>query len=309
MNTRSVGDDVLRWASENGAGRWRDLSEAIANASAGRRRRGIRSWILASELSDLGHIDIDWDQGSWSVAPPVLALSPGMGFCAYLAGWRNSALCERFDQATDDLATFPFPVLQDDAPGALFVKCSSIGAIEDLADRMGVALVLDPCAQLSELVSLPSHARLPGAPPPPGEALARFAPATLAWTETDEAEQAGLYRFELHGRRVFRLHEDDDWFIVDRAVGQLRVLAGRDDVVCWHPPSADGRMPRALTVARDVSLPSVAARAAVAASGLLPKKSDQRRAFLNVSRPVAARIADRLGLTLSVARDPIQMEN
>lgn len=303
----SVGDDVLRWASENGAGRWAELREAIAHASALQGRRDVRSWFLASDLSDLGHLDVDWEQGTWSVAAPCVVVSPGMGLCAYIAGWRNSSLRERFDAAADDLDIYPFEVDQWHAPKALFAKSSSLEGIEALAARMGVPVVFDPCAQLTSLIQLAEEPRQFGAPPPPGEELARFSPRTLAWVDVAEPDQPGLYRFELHGRKTFRLFEED-WFIVGRSVGQLRVLAGRDDIIRWHPASRDGRRARACTVPEAVSLPPIAARAAVSAAGVLPRRIGGRRAYLNVPRAVAADIAERLGLTLSVAAEPVPME-
>jgi hypothetical protein len=307
--TASVGDDILRWASENGNGRWVHLSEAIAHTMAIRNQKDVRSWILASDLSDLGHMDVDWDAGTWSASPPCLVVSRGLGLCAYLTGWRTSMLLSRFEAAADDLDIFPFEVPQGQGPKAIFAKCSSVEAIEGLAARLRVPVVYDPCKRLAELIRFNARPRRLGAPPPPDEELARFEPGGLRWISVSTASQTGLYRFELHGRKTFRLFDSGEWYIVDRSEGQLQVLAGRDDVVRWHAPSADGSSPRAMSVHFAVSLPPLVTRAAVSASGLLPLRRGGRLVYINVARDAAATLAENCGLVLSVTNDPISLED
>ena len=54
----SAGDELLRWASEAGAGSWEKLRDACAYLSQKYNLRR-RPWTLANNLSALGHIDIN----------------------------------------------------------------------------------------------------------------------------------------------------------------------------------------------------------------------------------------------------------
>jgi hypothetical protein len=303
----SAGDDLLRWASENASGAWESLRDASAYVLSRREDRW-RPSRLAASLSSLGHLDIDWTNRRWSVAPPRFALSPGMGLCGYLAGWRPSSLMARYDNATGDhLDLYPFEVNQGNAPHAIFAKCASVEEAYDMAERLGIPIVLDPSAQLAELVELPKLDTLPKGAPPPDEELERFNPVNLSWLAVEERDEPGLYQFELHGQKAFRLRASGDWWIVDRAVGQLATLVGREGVVSWHPGSADQAIGRALSVSRGLWLPDLAERAAVAASGLLPVHHAGRRYYRNVRREVSRRLADALGLTLGSPGQPINL--
>ena len=306
VRDRSLGDDVLRWASELGSGRWADLSQAIAHCVSARGIRNLRTWFVASDLADLGHLDVDWGDGRWSIASPVLALSPGMGMCAHLAGWRTSGLLERLESCAEDLGVHTFEVGQQHLATAIFAKVQSVDQLEKIAEAVGAPVVYDPSSALVDFVSLGLAERMPAARPPVDEPLAWFNPVSLTWEAADRPDLDGVYRFEMHGRYVFRHVEQGEWFIADRAEGQLRSLAGRDDVIRWHVPSRDGRVPRGMSVAREVSLPALAERAAVAASGFLPRRLGDRRTYSNVSRANAAAIAERLGLRLGISNEPME---
>lgn len=291
----SPGDDVLRWASECGSGTWRALNETCAHALQVRGIERLRPWQLAADLASLGHIDIDWSEGRWSASPPALVLSRGMGLCAYLVGWRPTGLLRRFD-AFDDVSFFPFRVEQEHAPAAMFAKCGTVETAEAVASSLEIPILFDPASQLASLVSLGDYHHRPAAPPPADEDVDRFDAHHIRWAPTSAPFAPGLHQYELHGRMTFRLHVDDDWFEVDRAAGQLAVLRGRDDVVRWHPASKSYDAPPILTVNRDVSLPPLAERAAVAASGLLPRRHKHQRIYRNVSSKLALALGDALGL-------------
>lgn len=148
-----------------------------------------------------------------------------------------------------------------------------------------------------------------GAGPPNEEPLERFDDATLTWSPVPAKPSPGLHKFELHGRTVFRLLEDElDWRIADRATGQMHVLRDRDDVLWWHRPPSDPKKPRALSMPLGISLPMLAERAAVSASGMLPQRIGDRLVYLNVDRDIAVTIADALGLVVRVTHDEIDLE-
>lgn len=299
----SIGDYLLRWASERGSGPWGEYRDAAASV-LGHRSQNTRPWQLAHNISILGHVDVDWDKDQWSVARPCIALSPGMGLWAYLAGWRTHSLMDRFEHATDRIDAYPSQIGQGLNPSAQLVKVGSIAVLEQIAKELHVPIAYDPAAQLADLVALPkSNTAALSSAPPFDEQLEFFDPVPLRWTESNFRDLDGLYRFELHGRKQFRLLVGDQWFRVDRSVGQMSLLAARDDILVWHKPTADGSQPSVLAVRAGISLPVLAERAAVAATGLLPKHVRGWTIYQNVNRNTADRIANGLGLRLGFAND------
>lgn len=302
----SVGDDLIRWASEREGGSWTAFSETAAHSMSVRKLTHPRPWQLAADLSALGHIDIDWDEGRWSVAAPCLVLARGMGLCVYLAGWRNARLLARFDEAADDPSIFPFSIRQDPAPRAVYAKCDSVASAESVAERLGVPLVLDPARQVVERLEPSPPSTEPAAPPPidDDEDVDFFDANKLAWFPARRQPFAeGLHRYELHGRKVFRLHRGD-WFKVDRAGGQLAVLRDRSDVMWSQRASPDLTTPPALMVNAAISLPALAERAAVSASGLLPHRTAHARVYRNVSPSIAELIGEKLQLKVPRKAEP-----
>lgn len=298
------GDIMLRWASEHEKGTWTQFRQVAATCLAVSDEVAKAS-TLASRMSALGHLDIDWDAGRWSVAPPVVVVARGMGMCAYLAGWRTSWLESRFEQATDDLDIFPLEQPQRGAPAALYAKCGTIEAIEELAEELHVRVVWDPSAQLADLVSLPAVGDLSLSATPFGEdEVEMFDPLTGRFNKVATIAAEGLYVYEVHGRPAHRLHIDGDWRIVDRAAGMLHVLRGQP-LMRWHKQSADLSTARAVTVPSWLALPAIAERSLVSATGLLPVYQGERRVYRNVTRDVALRVADALGLVLDIAAHPL----
>ena len=297
-------DDLLRWASETGGGSWRHLRDAAAYL-ARIHELDLRPWQLTVPLASLGHLDIDWEEQRWSVAPPAVVLSPGMGLCAYLVGARPSRMLERFDAATEDQDVYPFELTQRIAPAALFAKCSSVPVAEDVASRLGIPLISDPASGVvEELPRVALDEASLSSPIPLEDGLERFDPTDGQWRPVTGRDQEGLYRLDLFGRNMHRLHRDDEWFSVDKATGQLLVLEGRSDLLFWCRPSSDFRVPSTLEVVDWLGLPPLAERAAVVSSGLVPVWSGNRRIYRNVARPTATTIAERLGLPLTVKQEP-----
>ena len=301
MTERSpIGEDLLRWASERGSGSWAAFRDAAAYCIAARHMKA-KPWMLASDLSALGHLDIDYERGLWSVSPPCLALSPGMGMCAYLAGWRTSFLKRRFDAAADDLDLFPFLVPQRNTAPAVYVKAANFDALQATAERLGAQLVINPSAQLADAVNVETPSKLASPPPVDGD-LEHFSLDALDWERVHNRESDGLYRFEMHGRQAFRLRREGDWFITDRSQGQAILLRGRDDVLVWQRGTSDLRRPRTVRIPTSISLPIIAERALVSASGLLPKIEKGQRVYVNVSRETADRVSRNLHLQLGTAK-------
>ena len=289
----SAGDDLLRWVSESGSGSWERLRDASAYVC---QRHGLRwrPWQLASELSALGHMDIDWATRAWSVARPTLNLVPGLGLWIVLTGSRPHYVDERFERATDDMDVYPCPVRQPPAPAAKLAKCASVGAAERVAERLGAAFVYDPPLALATVMRAVDETPMERAPEPSLDEAERFDPANLRW-ETAHDRSPGLYRIDLHGRPVHRrLDEHGLWWSIDLAAGQFLELRGRRPAVLrWRP---GGRRPAMFQVRSGLALPTLAERALRVSSGLRPIPTEDRqwKSFLNVRLEVAGVIADRL---------------
>jgi len=290
----SPGDELLRWISETGSGSWERLRDGAAHLCQ-KHELTRRPWTLASELSALGHLDIDWSSREWSVAPPALNLVPGLGLCIVLTGSRPHYVDERFEDATDDLDVYPFEVAQSPAPTAKFAKCASVETAEHVAEALGARLVIDPARGLVEAMRAVDEEPLELAPPPPLEEARRFETTTLLWKPVNE-QQPGLYRFDLHGRPVHRRLDDfGNWWTIDLAAGQFLALRGTGTpVVRWQRASGDGSRPDCFDVRQRLSLPVVAERALTVSSGLVPRHVNEWRRYLNVSRELAEMIAQRL---------------
>jgi hypothetical protein len=290
--TTSAGDDLLRWTSEAGAGSWERLRDASAYVCHKHQLKR-RPWTLASDLSSLGHLDVDWTTRSWSVAPPALNLVPGLGLCLVLTGSRPHYVDRRFEQATDDLDVYPFEVPQPPSPSARFAKCASVEVAERVARGLGARLVIDPGGALVEALRPVEEEPTEAAPPPALDESQRFDPETLTWT-WDHGRRPGLYRIDLHGRPVHRRLDDWGlWWAVDLPTGQFLSLRRRGDPVVRWRAMADGE-PARLEVRRELRLPILAERAATVSSGFVPREVAGWRRYLNVSRPVAAGIARAL---------------
>lgn len=288
----AAGDDLLRWVSEAGAGSWERLRDACAYVA---QKYGVerRPWTLATDLSALGHLDIDWRTRAWSVAPPAINLVPGLGLCVVLTGSRPFYVDRRFEEATDDLDVFPFEVPQDPSPTAKYAKCASIEVAERIAAGMGALFVIDPATALTEALRPVDEEPIDAAPEPFLEEARRFDPASLRW-DLDHGRRAGLYRIDLHGRPVHRrLDEYGSWWAIDLSAGQFLALRGRNEpVVRWRPSKGDS--PARFDVRRELSMPVLAERALTVSSGLVPQADGVWRQYRNVRRAIAERIAAAL---------------
>lgn len=289
-----AGDELLRWASEAGAGSWERLRDACAYLSQKYNFRR-RPWTLANDLSALGHLDIDWRTRAWSVAPPTLNLVPGLGLCVVLTGSRPYHVDVRFQQATDDLEVYPFEIRQDPAPPAKYAKCASVEVAQRIAERMDAHLVVDPATGLARALRVVDEEPIEAAPEPPLEEATRFDPTTLSWV-ANHGRKPGLYRIDLHGRPVHRRLDDyGSWWAIDLAAGQFLSLRDRGNqlaVVRWRPATTDG--PPCFEVRNELALPMLAERALAICSGLVAQNVHGWRRYMNVSHDLALQIAKKL---------------
>lgn len=294
--------------SELGRGSWDEAREAIASLQAGDRDPR-RPWMIATDLCDSGHIELDWPQGQWCVAVPALLLLPRTALCAVWTGARprrwQSRLVAELAGAT---SVFDFVVDQGQGPSARFIKAGSVEDLADIARRLGLRFAIDPATPLAERLPAIGAPSRPAPRPVSDERLEWLDVGPLRWRTIDEGpgSRRGLFRVERGGRRVGRWRDGSDaWWDVDLADGMaLATREAPEPVVEWAPPSRDRSVPSMLSVRRPLMLPALARRLAVASSGLLPIRDGNWARYRNVSRDNARRVFAALGHPIVVRNPP-----
>ena len=313
MSDLSPGDELLQWASEAGSGKWETLRAAAGHVA---RKHGLRRrpWLIARDLSLLGHLDIDWENQCWSIASPTMNVVPGLGLCVVLTGSRPYYLIQRFRDAANDRDVFDFTMRQprnrDSAPTAIFAKCASLDVAKEVATRMGANFVFDPSTSLA--ASMPSlDDQDPQRTSPPDFDLDTewFNPHQVEWKECESRDtpMEGLYRQQLTERRRHLWYGAGKWSKIDLAYGQFRALrdAGQQ-VMEWTEKAANGSMASRLEVHRHVRLPDVAERALTICDGRVPVVPDVSPTgylrYSNVPERVCQSISQKLGQTPRIVR-------
>lgn len=296
-----IDDALLAWLSELGSGRWSDVRSAIGHANAGRSDQR-PAWIIARNLCDLGHLEVCWEEDAWRMAPPTINLLRGSAGVAVWTGSRpRAAQRQLLDELMDDIAIFPFTVLQPGGPDAAYLKGGSVHALRDAASALGVSFQVDPSHALAEAMPAVSDELGEERPRPAQyQEIERYDSRALEWQPSPRADMPGLYRIKDRGRRIPRWRgEGDRWFDIDLAGGVNRSLSAvaRARIISHRLGSA-GEGP-ALLVRDAYPLPPLAARSATAALGLLPMRANGWRVYENVQRRTARLIADKLSLPLA----------
>lgn len=297
-----VGYDVLlHWCSEIGQGGWPSFRNAAATVQR-RWNRTSKAWWIASRLSALGHLDVDWEGGRWSVAPPVIALLPGTGGCAVLAGARTTAFMKRVrDEMPNEVDIFD--AVSQDGPTASYLKAREVKHLQEFAEGLGVAFVVDPGREIISLLP-PSVDCLEEAAEPHFEAVLEVLNVLDgSWSRADDRLREGLYRWDHQGMRRHRLRRADAWW-KSPDIGHLYAFAYR---VAGGPPlkfkAQHDEQPSRLLMPLGLVLPEVAERALVACSGQLPPRRNSgssHAVYRNVDEQLARHLADMTGLRLTV---------
>lgn len=298
----SVADTLLEWMSELGCGAWDDAREAAASLQSG-AAVARPAWVIASELADSGHIELDWVRRQWSVASPALCLLPGTGLCAVWTGARPRRWQRRLDEAVAEMVSvFDFSVAQGEGPSARFVKARSTEDLATVADRLGLRFAVDPASALAERLVPVTAPSTPAARPVLDEEVDWLDAGALEWRHLlDIGDRRGLFRLERAGRKVGRWRDQGgEWWEIDLTAGlALATRGAREPLLSWAPPSRDLTSASSLGVRRPLALPELCRRVAVASSGLLLAKDRAWLRYRNVTRDNARRIAGALGHRLA----------
>jgi hypothetical protein len=299
-------DLLLAWISERGSGRWshfKDAHDWLAGGYLDGRSKA--AWMTARDLSALGHLELSWDSGTWSVAPPTLTLLPGVGR-ALLTGARPRSLfwVDRLGQhhgalvdVVDEANLYLDPWDQRDGPSTVAIELDSLDQAASMAKALGIPFTFSVAETLAGLLpDLGSYERTWS----PGELLdgfdvELFDTATLYWEPVAETDVAGLYRSRTHSNMRFALRTPaGGWVRPSPEPAVYEVLRWDDVQVLDYEPAR-----RELRVPGTTPLPALAARAATLCSGRVPRrvKDGDARLFLeylNVPPTVAQAIARSL---------------
>ncbi len=292
-------DLFLRWLSEREMGTWDDFKAAhswlfsLGDETAKRKP----SWTVHL-LTTLGHLEMDWLSGRWSVTQPCLVNLPAAGATAVLVGSRPSSLLQRFNEATGDEATLDLvPTVFEpvEGPRVLYVQYGTEADIVELASLLGARFERYAAGWMSAILS-PIADQISNSretvEPPRGYDLALFSPTRLAWEPAPNAGSAGLYRNRAYGLDRYWLKASGGTYEVDRDLGIWASLsAANRHVIRYEAWQING----ALEVPVVARLPHLQARTAVLCSGRPPIRTDRRTVqYLNVPRSIATRIADSM---------------
>ena len=288
-------DLLLRWMSLRGVGSWKGFKDACEWLLGDERHTTPAS--MMRTLESLGHVEMDWSRGHWTIAPTVLVALPGAGIHAVLAGRRGPQIEMLLDELDDgglDVVVERSP--QADAPTAVFIGAAAWQDLVEAARQLGVpfaarfaqtaAPTLGPIARPSDL----DHHSLPAG-------SEWFDTAALRWRRDDEPA-LGLRRYQEFGTYRCFWNDGRGWGATGMDEGRFLELHRQlRNVLVYRRDGANGR----LEVPRATPLPWFHSRVVTLCSGLTPAWDDGHVGFDNVPYEVACLIASSLGQDL---RDP-----
>lgn len=301
-------DLLLTWISEVGSGDIRDLRQRVAWAarSADRNPKPYETGRWLRDISALGHAEIDWHNGTWSVAPAVATLLPATGGTAVLAGSRRVGLVDRLEELV--AVHVEKPSRSHDGPlsvpSAVFLQADTLADLNVSMTEAGVGYV--GCAGRTIAMSLRqiglgAHA----APPARGEVAehllgreesVRFIPGLPPGD--------GLCRITVYGRPSYLYRVNGSWYHTDHATGILLDRAGRGmNIMRFRPErTADGEELGTVFVDQGAPLPPLQARALVLCSGLPTQFGGLARTaiYRNVPKSVALLVAKSIRQQVSL---------
>jgi hypothetical protein len=300
----TAGDELLRWVSESGSGTWEQLRRTSKYLME-RHKLNRRDSLLASNLSKLGHLEIDWTNSRWSVVKPTINVIPGMGLIVVMSGSRPQIVEDRFERATDDvLDVFALPLFfqSDEYPHVRMLKCGSLNEAESIAKEIRARFVVDPSSRLAKsMISLEELGLRPAAEPHKIEfdGMKVFDHDARSWRSISSSNSCrvvdGLFEVPGWGRQRYLLRRGNRWFQIDKSYGLFHEYQriGRNNVMHYRRQTES--QPSFLHVDKDVVLPILAERTLVMCSGLAPRSINQKTTYLNVPKHIASYVASKLG--------------
>lgn len=307
-----IGDLLLTWISESGNGTTADFT---ARAAWLARTEGLhlhenvmRRWLR--NAAALGHCEVDWKHGTWSVGPPVISRLPLADGFAILTGSRRPRLIRAIEDGglyTEQARRLGF---DNDipAPCTIFFPYDRTRDLEEAAATIGAAYTGCSAARIAALLppAIPATLSAPPAYSSPFEQLTTFSPRKWAQTSPrDLAPADGLYREHINGRWHYKLCREGTWYAADLPAGIFAELARRGKtVIGWRPESDHRTRTGTFIVNWGAPLPPLHSRVLVLCSGFAPRVNHDAKTTLydNVPREIATRVSSSLGQSMTIKR-------
>jgi hypothetical protein len=301
-------DLLLTWMSEVGSGDVRDLRQRVAWAAraADRSPKPYETGRWLRDISALGHAEVEWNGGTWAIAPAVATSLPATGGTAVLAGSRRVGVFGRLEELVAVHVETPVNSHSDPlaVPSAVFIQADSVAELRaslEGADIMYVGCAARSIARGLRQIAVGARA----APPARGEAAERLSAAgDGVWFSSGLPAGDGLCRLLVHGRPSYLYHSKDSWYHTDHATGILLDRADRGiDVMRFRPERfADGEEIGTVFIDQGAPLPPLQARALVLCSGLPTQFGDRARTaiYRNVPKDIALMVAVSIRQRVSV---------
>lgn len=306
-----IGDLLLAWASETGNGTIADFRARAAwlarTENLHLHESATGRWLR--DIASLGHCEVDWKRGIWSVAPPVITRLPLADGLAVLAGARRPRLMRSIDDGEiyAEQAARPGSDRDIPAPSTILIPYERAHDLEQAAVTVGATYTGCAAAGIARILR-PTAPANPTAPPAYDslfEQLASFSPQR--WgpaSPRDQALRDGLYREQINGRWQHLFRRDGAWYAVDLAAGVFAELARRGDTVArWRSDGDHRTRIGTLIIDWGAPLPPLHSRALVLCSGFTPRFGSTAETTLydNVPREIAVRVASSLGQTMHIS--------
>lgn len=305
-----IGDLLVLWMSETGTGTIADLrnrAEWLAHTADLRiNDHATGQWLRAA--SALGHCELDWNYGRWSIAPATITRLPDADATAVLAGARRQHFMKALDAALDEAGVWREEHRREPEegqiplPATVRIQFDSTDQLQCLADRTRAAYA--GCAATGIARHLPEASLGPVAAPPatgtPLEKLSTITPRKfIPAAELASRRGDGLYRHAAYGRHTHLYHHEGQWYRCDLSAGVFLDLKRRGhDATRWRPESGRGRdHVGTFLVEAGAPLPPLHERALVLCSGTAPRFESTTRshAYANIPLTIARAVAASLG--------------
>ena len=307
----TVGDLLLRWMSEVGSGTIVDVRNRIdwIARTANIEPRSYTSGRWLRDLSSLGHCEIDWDGGRWSVATAALAWLPSADGLAVIAGSRRPRMMRALEDFCGWLpaARRVPPAGEVPLPTTFYVAFTRESDLADAANAAGIVLAGQSADRIAR--SLPSvRPHVATGPPVYGGQLKRLESLYPRYWRPVSAAQAdhpdGLYVEQVNGRARHITRRAGEWFACDLSMGTFAELARlNESALRWRPdPGREEAGTGTVFVDWGAPLPALHSRALVLCTGLPPRfgATATTAIYENVPRVVAARVCTSLGQSLVI---------
>ncbi len=306
-----IGDLLLTWISETGSGSIADFRSRAAwlarTENFDLHESATGRWLR--DAASLGHCEVDWKRGKWSVAPPAVTRLPLADGLAVLAGARRPRLVRAIGEGEiyAEHAHRSGSARDIPAPQTIIIPYERARDLEDVAALLGATYVGCAAAGIAALLRARAPA-IPCAPPAydsPLERLTHFSPQT--WTQASPSRfdlPEGLYREQVNGRWQHLRYHQGSWHATDLSSGIFSELARRGEtVIRWRPDSDHRNRIGTLIVDWGAPLPPLHSRALVLCSGFVPRfgSSAETSLYDNVPREIAVRVASALGQTVQIS--------